>query len=94
MLARKRKPARLPGDGSADQRELRTPPARRRQRLAFLCFVALFALAMTNWLQLRMGAKGKQKSLAPEEAERLRTWFLKELIPLEAPPPGTQKAEL
>ena len=48
MLARKRKPARLPGDGSADQRELRTPPARRRQRLAFLCFVALFALAMTN----------------------------------------------
>ena len=48
MLARKRKPARLPGDGSAGRRESRTPSIRRRQRLALLCIVALLALAMTN----------------------------------------------
>ena len=52
---------------------------------------AKLALAMANWLQLRVGAKGNRKSIAPEEVERLRTWFLKELIPLEEPP---QKQEL
>ena len=52
---------------------------------------AKLSQAMASWLQLRVGATTNQRIITPGEVERLRTWFLKELIPLDEPPRSGQK---